>query len=82
MSEIETQLKAGEKTLKDFTGQVRRWQEAVAEQDTVAVYETTGEKMQQKLKDMCGDAQARRISRERTRTRLAAASSPSSTSPC
>ena len=37
MSEVETQLKTGEKTLKDLMGQVRGWQRAVEEQDAVAV---------------------------------------------
>ena len=61
MSEVETQLKTGEKTLKDLMGQVRGWQRAVEEQDAVAVYETTGEKMQQKLKDMRGDTGKKHI---------------------
>ena len=55
MHEVENAIKSGEKTLKDLKGQVRGWKTSVAEKDAVAVYETTGEKMQQKLTDMRGD---------------------------
>ena len=55
MDEVEARIKAGEKTLKDLQGQVRGWQRSVAEKDAVSVYETTGEKMQQKLTDLRGD---------------------------
>ena len=55
MPEVEKAIKSGEKTLKDLKGQVRGWKTSVAEKDAVAVYETTGEKMQQKLTDMRGD---------------------------
>lgn len=55
MHEVEKAIKSGEKTLKDLKGQVRGWKTSVAEKDAVAVYETTGEKMQQKLTDMRGD---------------------------
>ena len=42
-------LTGGEKTLKDFEAQVRNWQNSVKERDAVHVYESTGEKMQQRL---------------------------------
>ena len=55
MHEVEKAIKSGEKTLKDLKGQVRGWKTSMAEKDAVAVYETTCEKMQQKLTDMRGD---------------------------
>ena len=56
MYEVETLLKTGEKTLSDFKGQLRNWQQMVKEQSVVAAYETAGAKMQQRLQNMRGDA--------------------------
>jgi len=55
MYEVETLLNTGEKTLNDFKGQVRNWQQMVKEQSVVAAYETTGAKMQKRLQDLRGD---------------------------
>ena len=61
MHEVETMLTGGEKTLKDFQGQVRNWQNSVKERDAVHVYESTGEKMQQRLRDLRGDTRPKHL---------------------
>ena len=55
MHEVESMLKKGEKTLNDFKGEVRNWKISVAAENAVAVYETSGRRMQQRLKDLKGD---------------------------
>ena len=61
MHEVETMLTGGEKTLKDFQGQVRNWQNSVKERDAVHVYESTCEKMQQRLRDLRGDTRPKHL---------------------
>ena len=55
MSEIEQMLESSEKTLKDFASQRQSWQQRVAKEGPVAVYDTMGSKMETRLKDLGGE---------------------------
>ena len=49
--------------MKDFTGEVRNWERSVKEQGDIAWYESSGEKAQQRLKDLKGDVSSLKLSK-------------------